>query len=429
MPRNPIIIFAMLLGVLLILNAINPGGIMSYLLPSICWTAVAIATLVLCGTKIRSWTNKRITLMALLISFFQIFIIMDAGLINGFGESPLSHTATAITANLTLVTTTLVGTELSRAYLTKNLNRKRPNLIIGITTALYTIMNVSVFALINVVDPMKYSEFLGTGFLPILSENLLATYLALLSGPAASIAYRGPLQAFQWFVPILPDLSWAYKSLIGVMAPAIGFIFMTQATTQKDLIRAGLPTQRRPAREARKGQTSIRGWLALTISLVLIVWTSTGLLGFYPTTIASGSMRPTMDVGDIAITTSIAPSEIQIGDIVQFWREGEMILHRIVEIQQVGAMRQFITKGDANPISDTDPVQPSQIRGKLVFIVPKLGWVSIYFKTTIANIWTFYSSQPILAYTTTVVIIFAGAFYSIRTYKDRSSKPKLWRRR
>jgi signal peptidase len=431
MSRNPIIMLAMLLAVSIILNVLRPGGLMSYLLPSICWTTIAVAALVLGRVKeARTGINRRITLMAFLVSAFQIFIFIDAGLITGFGKSPLSFTPRAIAANLTLVATTLLGTELSRAYLARNLSRKRPTLTLGVLLALYTIINVSVFALINVIDPLAYSEFLGTGFLPVLSENLLATYLALLSGAAASIAYRGPIQAFQWFSPLLPDLPWAYSALIGVMAPVVGFMFVSQATTQRDLIKAGILTRKKLGKglSARTRQTSVKGWLALAISFVLVTWASTGLLGFYPTTVISGSMRPTIDVGDIAITMSVDPSKIQIGDVIQFWSEEAMIIHRVTEIQEVGGMTQFITKGDANPISDTNPVHPTQIRGKLIYIVPKLGWVSIYFKTGVASIWAFYSSKPAIAYATIIIAILATLSYSVHTHKNRSSKFRYERR-
>lgn len=402
---------------------------MAYALPSICWATLALVTLYVTGglEKIRSWTNKRITLMALLAAAFQIFILIDAGLINKFGKSPMSFTPTGIAINLTLVATTLLGTELSRAYLTKNLNRKNPTLTLAAVTLLYTFTNVSILALLNFRDPLTYSTFIGTGFLPILTENLLATYLALLSGPAASLAYRAPLQAFLWFSPILPDLPWGYQSLIGVMTPTIGFIAINMATTQRDLRKARIPTQRKPAPRPRKSQKSMKGWLAISLFIVLTVWSSTGLMGFYPTIIASGSMRPTLDVGDVSIVIPVNPSQIQVGDIIQYAQGGEMTLHRVVDIQQTEGARLFITKGDANTAPDSDPVFPAQIKGKLIFSIPKIGWISIYTKTAIANTWSLLSTNTILTCITATAIMFTGSIYTFHTYKKRSHN--YWRRK
>jgi len=402
---------------------------MAYALPSICWATLALTSLYLAGglEKIRSWTNRRITLMALLVAVFQIFILIDAGLINKFGKSPLSFTPMAIAINFILVSSTLLGMELSRGYLTRNLSRKRPTLTLAAITLLYTFTTVSIVALINFRDPLNYTKFMGENFLPTLTENLLATYLALMSGPLASLAYRAPLQAFQWFSPILPDLPWGYKSLIGVMTPTIGFIAINMATTQTDLRKAGILTRTRPTPRLRKSQKSMKGWLVISVFLVLTVWTSTGLLGFYPTIVASGSMRPTMDVGDIAIVISTDPSKIQVGDLIQYWREGEMTLHRVVDIRREGGARLFQTKGDDNPIPDTELVLPAQIRGKLILTIPKLGWISIYFKTAVANIWSFFSINTILAYVALATTTLMASIYAIRAYKSRPHR--YWRRK
>lgn len=429
MNRNTYIILALFLTVYTILTLYHPGGLMAYALPSICWATLAITTLYLAGglEKIRSWTNNRITLMALLVAALQIFILIDAGIINKFGKSPLSFTPIGITINLILVSSTLLGMELSRGYLTKNLNRKNPTLTLAAVTLLYTFANVSILALINFQNPLIYTKFMGENFLPILTGNLLATYLALLSGPAASLAYRAPLQAFTWFSPILPDLPWGYKSLIGVMLPTIGFIAINMATTQTDLRKAGIPTKRRPTPRPRKSQKSMKGWMAISIFLVLTVWTSTGLLGFYPTIIASGSMRPTLDVGDIAIVISTDPSKIQVGDIIQYWQKEEMTLHRVVETYRSEGANLFVTKGDANTAPDTDPVFLAQIKGKLILTIPKLGWIPIYLKTAIFSVWTFLSTNTTLAYAILTTIILTTSIYTIHTYKKRPHRH--WSRR
>jgi signal peptidase len=405
---------------------------MAYALPSICWTTLALITLNIMGgaEKLRSWTNKRITAMALLAATFQIFILIDAGLINKFGKSPLSFTLGGIAINLIVVSSTLLGMELSRGYLTRNLSRKNLTLTVAVITILYTFANVSIFALINIQDPLSYTKFMGENFLPILTENLLATYLALISGPIASLAYRAPLQAFQWFSPILPDLPWGYTALIGVMAPTIGFIAINMATTRRDLTKAGIPTPRIRTPKLKRSQKSMKGWLAISVFLVLTVWTSSGLFGFYPTIIASGSMTPTIDVGDIAITVSTDPSKVQVGDVIQYWQNEEMNMHRVVEIRQTESGKQFITKGDANNVPDSDPVSADQIRGKLIFSIPKLGWVSIAFKEFFANAYTFIITLPQTITSTGASIIKNGVYitsalaltaysYLLITYKNQ----------
>ena len=427
-----IFVLALVLTIYVSLSVLRFGGLMAYIIPSICWTLLALITLYVCGLeKIRLWYNKKIFAMAALIAIFQIFILVDAGLLTGFGRSPYSFTPTGITINLILISSTLLGTELSRAYLMKNLGKKKPFLTLGLVTLLYTLITISIVGFLNILalrEPLAFVEFFGTSFLPTVTENLLASYLALLGGPIASLAYRAPLQAFQWFSPILPDLPWGYQSLIGVMTPTIGFIAITQATTQKDLRKARIPTQRRPAPRLRKSKKSMKGWVAISLFMVLTVWGSTGLLGFYPTIIASGSMRPTLDVGDIAITVQTSPNNIEVGDIIQYRREGEAAptIHRVVEIYESGGTTHITTKGDANTAPD-DPITTTQTIGKVIYTIPKLGWISIYTKTAIATIWSILSANVTLAYATLATTLGAGIYYTIHRHKNRPHR--YWQRR
>jgi signal peptidase len=52
-------------------------------------------------------------------------------------------------------------------------------------------------------------------------------------------------------------------------------------------------------------------------------------------------------------------------------------VHRVIKIEENG---NFLTKGDANSIADVDPVDPRNVVGKEIFIVPKVGWISIAVK-------------------------------------------------
>jgi signal peptidase I len=101
-----------------------------------------------------------------------------------------------------------------------------------------------------------------------------------------------------------------------------------------------------------------------------------------------------MEVGDIAIVVSTDTNKIQAGDIIQYQKEGEMTLHRVIEPRETQAGKIFITKGDANTAPDSDPVYPNQIKGKLLFTIPKLGWVSIALKEFFANAYTFLTALP-----------------------------------
>jgi len=326
-------------------------------------------------------------LAAFLAAIFQIALLVDAGLITKFGRSPVSFAPRMLILNSMMVFSSIFGVEFSRAHILRNLGRRKPLL----SLILMSLLHSPVLALLRMplsgFKPLFFVEFLGSEFLPALAQNLLASYLALLAGPIASIAYMMPLSVFQWFSPVLPDLPWGLKSLLGVLSPSVSLVAINYATPKEVLRRAGLKID------------VFRGWkkespvkvLAPILIFVLAVWFSTGLLSVFPSVIMSGSMQPALNVGDIAILVKVPANKIQLGDIIQYASREGPVLHRVVAIKQ----EYFITKGDANNVVDYDPVHSSQIRGKLLFIIPKLGWISIYMKIIIFSFIRFIYYNPI----------------------------------
>ena len=405
------------------------GGLLAYIFPIICWTAVAFFTLYKGGglSNFISWTNRRIAFMALLSAAFQLFIMIDAGLINRFGKSPLSFDTIFIIINAALVSSNLLGRELSRGYLVRILSKKKIEFTLVLITILYTFTSVSISSVLNFKDPLLYTKFMGKTFMPTLASNLLSTYVAQVGGPLASLAYIAPLKLFQWFSPVLPDLSWGYESIIGVMTPTIGFVTITTATTNMDLRKAGMISRNKRNNLFKKKGGSMKGWMLISIFFVLVTWTSTGLLGFYPTIIASGSMRPTMDVGDIAIVVKADQKNVKEGDVIQYWDEDVMVLHRIIDIYNGKEGKLYTTKGDANDVADIDPVFSSQIKGKMIFSIPKIGWFSIYTKQIVFTIWSYLKTNLLIMYSILTTIMVSILSYFIIYYKKRS-KPYRFKR-
>jgi signal peptidase len=171
-------------------------------------------------------------------------------------------------------------------------------------------------------------------------------------------------------------------------------------------------------RPHRTRKSSTLSWMTIAIIALILLWGSTGLLGFQPSIIASGSMRPALDVGDIAITVQTPPDKIRVGDIIQYWRQGEPapIIHRVIQIDRAGGITYIVTKGDAN-IAPDEPITVTQTVGKVVLIIPKIGWISIALKTAILAVASFLQNNFALAISLIGLIVIYSAF---RIYKYRS---------
>ena len=377
-------------AIYLFLEFFRFSGLMVYIVPSVCWSFLALITFYLFKEKIRLFFNQ-FTVMAALIAVIQIVVLVFAALFMGFGRSPYQHTPLALITNIIYFLSALLGLEFSRAYLVKSCPKRKIIMGMALISIFYTFINISLSRFTSLGAPAETVEFLGAEFLPGLSQNLLATYLSLLGGPMTSMAYLGILKGFEWLSPILPDPSWSIKALITMLIPIMGFLAVNQTLNPLKLMRLGV-ISRSEAKDRRRAETSSPlSWIAIGVVGLIFVWGSTGLLGFQPSVIASGSMRPSLEVGDIAVTVDTAPEKIVVGDIIQYWREGYPvpIIHRVIEISSSS----LVTKGDANNAAD-EPILLTRSVGKLVLTIPKLGWVSIYTKIAFTDFSNFFMENP-----------------------------------
>lgn len=99
------------------------------------------------------------------------------------------------------------------------------------------------------------------------------------------------------------------------------------------------------------------------------------IFGYKTFSIISGSMKPSIDVGDIVI---VKKTELKKEDIITYRKNDEMITHRIIDIYEEDGENRYITKGDNNNIQDEEYVIEKYIEGKVIKIIPKLGHVIIF---------------------------------------------------
>lgn len=346
-----------------------------YVLQPLLWSSLGVLALGLWRREMRGTAfpiDRWLLVTAVLVGLFQIALFVLAGVLAGFGNSPYAHRIHLMALNIWFVGTRLVGLELARWYLVVALGPRSVLLGVAVAWLLLSLVAVPVASFDQLREAETAFRMSGRTLLPTASENLLATYLVLVGGPLASIAYRGSLAAFEWLSPILPNLKWTITAFLGTVAPALGLL----------IVRDLMEWRTAPQETATKGSSWGMGWVLVAVLAVFLFWFNTGLFGVRPALISGHSMDPTLMVGDIAITREVSASDIEVGDIVRYRLGGTSILHRVLEIRREGGRTVFITKGDNNNVEDR-PVDESQLEGKLVVTIPKVGWVPIGLKKLI----------------------------------------------
>lgn len=118
----------------------------------------------------------------------------------------------------------------------------------------------------------------------------------------------------------------------------------------------------------------ILGCCAVLVFTVLIP----RIAGATPYTIMTGSMRPSLPPGTLAVVRPVPMSELAVGSVITYQlRSGEptVVTHRVVA-QGMNTRRDVLvrTKGDSNNAVDAGWVQPAQVRGTLWYAIPYLGY-------------------------------------------------------
>ena len=142
-------------------------------------------------------------------------------------------------------------------------------------------------------------------------------------------------------------------------------------------------------RSRRKWLSALLHWALLglvggILGVYVYIWNANQLagnrlpmpFGYGFSVVLSGSMEPELSVNDLIVVR--ASDSYAVGDVVVYQSKGELIVHRVVELNG----QEVVTKGDANNAADA-PIAYEQLKGKVVGRVPEVGVVIQALKTPV----------------------------------------------
>ncbi len=106
--------------------------------------------------------------------------------------------------------------------------------------------------------------------------------------------------------------------------------------------------------------------------------------------VATGSMVPEYDVGDVLLSKEVDASELKVGDNIAYKGKvgsynGKVITHKIKSVEKDGDNYKITTQGVANTGEDPE-IDQTQILGKITYKIMILSW----FEKIISNNYVFY---------------------------------------
>lgn len=143
---------------------------------------------------------------------------------------------------------------------------------------------------------------------------------------------------------------------------------------------------------ARAGLVAAAALLAWTVvgGTLGLAWLVTG--GQYEKvramSVLSGSMEPTLGVGDLVLTRVVSPGELRGGDVVTYRdpARDRYITHRVQSIVWRGELAEVVTRGDANDVGEAWTVAADGTVGLVVVRVPAAGFALAALGTTVGQL-------------------------------------------
>ncbi len=105
------------------------------------------------------------------------------------------------------------------------------------------------------------------------------------------------------------------------------------------------------------------------------------VVGYKPVAVYSGSMRPTLGVGSLAVDRVVEARTVRVGDVITFndpYVKGRLVTHRVAQIIHTRHGLAYRTKGDANATRDPWAIRLTGHVGRVAFHVPIAGYVLFY---------------------------------------------------
>jgi signal peptidase len=124
------------------------------------------------------------------------------------------------------------------------------------------------------------------------------------------------------------------------------------------------------------------GLLALILGIAIAAVFLPRIVGAVPLTVLTRSMEPALPAGTLLVVRPVEHSQvnqIRVGDIISFLPQADaltLVTHRVIAVTQLdnGGFI-FRTQGDSNEYVDP-PVRDVQVRAKLWYSIPGLGWLN-----------------------------------------------------
>ena len=312
--------------------------------------------------------KKTITFYVIVTVITYGIVFLLSGIFLTYGNNPYSNTFKGIMLNMYSMGLVAICIEYIRYKLINNVSKNDKKLIFVLIVLIFTFRDIPFNTIINNLNIYFLFKTIFITIVPSIMKNILFTYIAIYTDYKPAAIYQILYYLILWIPPALPNAPWVFNSIIDILFPLILLLYCMYEVSSKDklhLYKLSNPIEP-------------KGLIPLTAGIVLVIWFAIGIFPIKPIGIASGSMKPNLNVGDLVFIQKCNANNIEINDVIEYQRNEFSVIHRVVDKYQKDGETFFITKGDSNSNQDSDPVSEEKLKGKVIGKIPYLALPTIW---------------------------------------------------
>ena len=340
----------------LIMVNINPN---LKIIETITWFIIFILGFILTRSDYNNYQNKKdkvYTLLIILIIFFITYFSL--GLIFSFNYNVYDNSnISSILSNALIYIIPLIFQEYIRYIFVSYSNNKK--ITLNLITLLFILINLNYMSLLGINSGEMFLKFICIDFLPLIFTEYSMTYLSSIGGYKMTIIYKVLFNSYLIFLPILPKLNFFINGFILALLPIVIYsVFDSYHTKESQKI------------YFEYNKKSYLDYAVIVIIFGLFIGNLVGVFKYKMVAVMSDSMNPKYYKGDAVILKKYDNEELKVGDIIAYYSDNNLIIHRINNIND-----DFITlKGDNNNSIDSKRIKKEDVEGIYLFHIKFLGY-------------------------------------------------------
>ena len=318
--------------------------------------------------KTRFRVAKEVVIDTSVFVFIFLLLIYFLGLIIGFAKVGNYFTLGGMRDYiLPMIFTSILREILRYNYMIKS-GEDRALFALGVIVFTFVDITNSIY-FNGFIDNIHVFKFFALNLLPALSFNIFASYTTKKAGYKSPIIYSLVIGLYTYIIPIIPDLSEYLTSIARFLLPII-ILYRVMLTVKNE-------DDEQISREYNKKDYISLG--IATLVVIILVYFSSGYFDYYAVAIATGSMSPSINRGDVVIIKKTDDIEsIEVGEVLVYDYHNHLIVHRLINKIKVEDKYYFYTKGDANKDEDSYVVEQEMVIGTTNVRIPYLGLPTVW---------------------------------------------------